>query len=91
MIKISYQWFVPFTYSVEKVGLMSNDAFNVGLETLYDKIDWLKQNERSSRFSWILFSHEFNVYFLLLRNNSIEKTIRKWWIYFGKFGRIGIL
>jgi hypothetical protein len=44
---------------------MSNDAFNFGLETLYDKIDWLKQNERSSKTNWILFSDEFNVYFLI--------------------------
>ena len=38
---------MPFTYSVEKVGLSSIDAFNVDINTMYDKIEWLKQSEDS--------------------------------------------
>jgi hypothetical protein len=45
---LSYKWFVPFTYSVEKLG-SGSDALNANIDNLYDKIEWLKQNEENSK------------------------------------------
>jgi len=48
VIIYSYKYNVPFTYSIEKVGEI-NDTLRVDIENLFDKIDWLKRNEDSSK------------------------------------------
>ncbi len=44
---LSYKWFVPFTYSVEKLGTPSGDASNINTENLYSRVKWLKETEDS--------------------------------------------
>ena len=45
----SYRWYVPFTHSIEKIGVVANsDILSLTTNNIWDKVNWFMPNESES-------------------------------------------
>ena len=47
--KLSYKWFVPFTHTIETVGMKNEDTFQVTPNDLWKNVTWLYANVTTSK------------------------------------------
>ena len=50
-IFFSYKWYIPFTHTIETVGSINNDTFEVTPDNLWKNVKWIFANETSSKFN----------------------------------------
>ena len=46
----SYRWYVPFTHSIEKIGVVANsDILSLTTNNIWDRVNWFMPNEAESK------------------------------------------
>jgi hypothetical protein len=44
----SYRWYVPFTHSIEKIGVANPDILSLTTNNIWEKVIWFMPNETES-------------------------------------------
>ena len=44
----SYKWYIPFTYTIEKIGSQNNETALITPNNLWKKVEWILPNETNS-------------------------------------------
>jgi hypothetical protein len=53
---LSYEWYIPFTYSIEKLRSAKSEASNFNISNMHENIIWLKPGENKSKSkTYLLF------------------------------------
>ncbi len=67
--KNSYEWFIPFSYSIEKTGLNINSLANsVNMSNLHDQIIWLEPNgnkESKTFYDFFIYKEQMKQHLFL--------------------------
>jgi hypothetical protein len=49
MFDLSYEWYIPFTYSIEKLSSSSSKANDYNMLNMHDRIVWIEPGQNRSK------------------------------------------